>query len=151
MAANPAYTDALRLIARRELSELQLRQRLDRRNHSSEDIDAAVEALKANGSVDDARVAAIVARAATSRKRGKLRVLRDIRAAGIPSHLARRAADDLFHDVDADALLEAALRRRLKEGEPIADDRHYARLYRYLIGQGFEPDAIAALLRRYRS
>ena len=152
MAANPAYVDALRMVARRELSERQLRQRLARRNHASGDIDTAIDALKSQGSLDDARVAGMIARAAaTGRKRGKLRVIRQIEAAGIAPALARRAADEVFQQIDPDALLKGALEKRFRESDRIADDRHYARLYRYLIGQGFEPDAVAALLRRYRS
>ena len=152
MGANPAYADALRMIARRELSERQIRQRLARRGHAAHDVDTAIATLKAAGAVDDARVAAIIARAAVSvRKRGRLRVVRQIEAAGIAPDLARRAADEVFQEIDPEVLLQAALQKRLKGSGHITDDRHHARLYRYLIGQGFEADAVAALLRRYRS
>ena len=145
-----AYLDALRMIARRELSEAQVRQRLARRSHDPDDIDTAVARLKAEGSIDDVRVAGAIARTeATVRKRGRLRVRRRIEAAGISTTLAHRAADETFRDIDGDALMEAALRKRLR-GDGIADDRDYARLYRYLLGQGFEADTVAALLRRYR-
>jgi hypothetical protein len=33
----------------------------------------------------------------------------------------------------------------------IADDREFNRLYRYLIGQGFEPDRVLALLRKRKT
>lgn len=151
MADNPAYVDALRMLGRRELSEAQIRQRLARREHPQDQIDAAVEALKADRSLDDERVAGAIARTeAGVRKRGRLRVKRRIQAAGIASAVADRAVDETFRDIDGDALMEAALRKRLRGASRIADDREYARLWRYLVGQGFEADRVAALLRKFR-
>ena len=39
------YIDALKMLARRELSEAQVRQRLHRRGHSDDEIDAAIGRL----------------------------------------------------------------------------------------------------------
>jgi regulatory protein len=151
MAANPAYLDALRMLARRELSERQVRQRLGRREHPADQIDDAIERLKTDRAIDDARVATVIARTETTiRKRGKLRVKRRIEAAGIAPAVAAGAVDDVFRDVDPDALLNAALQKRLRGAERITDDRQYARLWRYLLRQGFEADRVAALLRKYR-
>ena len=139
------------MLARRELSEAQVRQRLARRDHPPGDIDDAVDRLKRDRSIDDERVAGVIARTETAvRKRGRLRVRRRIEAAGIASALAERAVDEVFREVDGDALLEAALRKRLRGAERITDDRQFARLWRYLLGQGFEADRVAALLRKYR-
>jgi SOS response regulatory protein OraA/RecX len=70
--------------------------------------------------------------------------------AGIAPKVAQRALQEVFDEVDADALLAAALQKRLRGRERIVDDREFQRLYRYLIGQGFEPDRVLALLRRHR-
>jgi regulatory protein len=151
MAAD-AYLSALRMLAVRELSEAQVRQRLARRGHAAEEVDAAVARLKAEGSIDDARVAAALARSETGlRKRGRLRVNRRLEAAGIAASVARRAVDQVFADIDADALIAAALEKRLRHRTTIADDREFQRLYRFLLGQGFESDRILALLRRRKS
>jgi len=53
----------------------------------------------------------------------------------------------VFDGLDPDALLEASLAKRLDERKPIADDAEFRRLYRYLIGQGFEADRIIAALK----
>jgi len=146
-----AYTDALKLLGRRELSEARLRQRLTRRQHDPDAIDAALDRLREEGSVDDARVAEAIARTQTSlRKRGKLRVRLEIERAGISAATARRVVDEVFADLDADSLLETALAKRLRPGQDIADDRAFNRLYRYLVGQGFDPDRVMALLRTRR-
>jgi regulatory protein len=149
--ANPAYVAGLKMLARRELSETQLRQRLGRKEFDPAAIDEAVGRLRAAGSLDDERVAGAIARMETGiRKRGKLRVRRRIEAAGISSAIAQRVVDDTFAEIDGDALLAAALDKRLRGRERIADDREYARLYRYLLGQGFESDRIGAALRRLK-
>ena len=139
------------MLARRELSEAQLRQRLVRREHDPTAIDDVVARLKADRSLDDARVAGVIARAETGlRKRGKHRVKRKIEAAGIASAIAQRAVDETFQDLDSEALMASALEKRMRGRETIEDDREFQRLYRFMIGQGFESDRVMALLRRLR-
>jgi regulatory protein len=141
----------LKMLARRELSESQVRQRLARREYEPDAIDAAIERLKDNRSLNDERVAGAIARMeAGIRKRGRLRVKRQIEAAGIASSIAQRAVDEVFQDVDPDALLAAALDKRLHGRDRIADQREFARLYRYLVGQGFESDRVLSALRKLR-
>jgi regulatory protein len=143
-----AYLDALRMLARRELSEAQVRQRLARREHRAEDIDAAVERLRAERAIDDARAAGAIARTQTAVKgRGRLRIVRQIEQAGISRELARRAADEAFESIDADAHIAAALDKRLRGRTRISDRAELSRLYRYLVSQGFDPDAAMRALK----
>jgi regulatory protein len=150
--AENAYVTALTLLARRELSEAQVRQRLSRRGFTPDDIDDAVTRLRQDGSLDDARVAAAIARSQLSlKKRGQRRVRREIEAAGIASALADRAVAEVYAEVDGEALLAAAIDRKLGTRR-LEDDREMARLYRYLVGQGFDSDrALAALKARRRT
>lgn len=149
--ARRAYTDALKLLTRRELSEAQLRQRLIRRKYDTDAVDAAIERLREERALDDVRVAEAIARSQTAlRRRGKLRVRLEIERAGIAAATARRVVDEVFADLDADALLDAALAKRLRPGHDIRDDRMFNRLYRYLVGQGFDPDRVMAVLRTRR-
>ncbi len=143
-----AYVDALKMLGRRELSEAQVRQRLARRGHEPDAIDAAIAHLRGERAIDDARVAEAIARSQTSiRRRGKQRVLRQIQSAGIAESTARRAVDEVFGGLDPDVLVEASLAKRLRGRERIADQAEFRRLYRYLIGQGFEPDRILRALK----
>lgn len=147
-----AYVNALKMLGRRELSESQVRQRLARKGHADEDIEAAVARLKAERAIDDLRVAAAIARTETAvKRRGRLRVRRQIEAAGIAPAIARQALDAVFDEVDDDALLQAAIGRRLRDGRLIQDDRELQRLYRYLVSQGFEADRVLQALRRRRA
>jgi regulatory protein len=146
-----AYVDGLKMLGRRELSEAQIRQRLARREHDPEAIDAAVARLLEERAIDDARVAGAIARTETGiRKRGRLRVRRKIESAGISPATARRAIDEVFGALDDEDLLESALAKRLRGGASIADQREFNRLYRYLVGQGFEPDRVLARLKKLK-
>src|SRR5216117_3935400 len=102
-----AYVDGLKMLARRELSEAQVRQRLARKAHSPADIDGAVARLREERAIDDARVAEAIARTETSlRRRGKLRVRMQIERAGIAKTVARKAVDDVFDTIDDDAQIQ---------------------------------------------
>jgi regulatory protein len=147
LAVSPAYLDGLKMLARRELSEKQVRQRLVRKAHDPDDIDAAIARLREERALDDTRVAAAIARVETSiRKRGKMRVRMQIERAGIAKRTANDAIDEVFSTIDDEALLQASLAKRLRGRETIADDRERQRLYRYLVGQGFESDRVLKAL-----
>jgi regulatory protein len=146
-----AYLDGLKMLARRELSEAQVRQRLVRKRHDPGAVDEAIARLVAERAIDDGRVAEAIARTETSiRRRGKLRVRMQIERAGIATAIAKQAVDAVFDTIDDDALLEASLQKRLRGRATIADDREFQRLYRYLAAQGFESDRIMRLLASRR-
>ncbi|OLE83501.1 MAG: hypothetical protein AUF76_06235 [Acidobacteria bacterium 13_1_20CM_2_65_9] len=146
-----AYVDGLKMLARRELSEQQVRQRLARKGHDQDAIDDAVTRLREERAIDDVRVAESIARTETSvKRRGKLRVRLQIERAGIGRGTAKRAVDGVFDAIDDDAQIEASLKKRLRGRETIADDREFQRLYRYLAGQGFEADRIMKVLTARR-
>jgi regulatory protein len=146
-----AYVDGLKMLARRELSEKQVRERLARQGHEPDEIEAAVTRLREERAINDARVAEAIARTETSiRRRGKLRVRLQIERAGIDRDTARQSVEDVFGAIDDDAHIEASLKKRLRGRETIADDREFQRLFRYLVGQGFESDRIVTLLKARR-
>ena len=139
------------MLGRRELSEAQIRQRLARRGHEPDAVDPAVERLRAERAIDDARVVEAIAHTETAvHGRGKLRVRRRIEQAGIAPAAARHAIDEVFDAIDDAALLEAALARRLRGRDRVAGETEFRRLFRYLVGQGFEPDRVMAALRKHR-
>ena len=162
-----AYVTALLLLARRELSEAQIRTRLARRAFAPDDIDAAVARLHAEHALDDRRTALACARTeAIVKRHGRLRALRAVEALGVDRGLARAAVAEAFEDVDEDALIAHALDRRLRsrrsqtttaEGqasghnaaEPDAtlEPAVARRLHRYLMAQGFDAGRVHAAIR----
>jgi regulatory protein len=140
------YVLALGWLARRELTEKQVRQRLARRGLEADAIDDAVARLKAGGALDDARVAGAFARTAVRLKgRGPLRLERDLQALGVDRAAARTAVREVLADTDEKTLARQALTRRWRRVDrPGPADA--ARLYRALLRQGFGPSAARAAL-----
>ena len=145
-----AYVDGLQLLGRRELSVKQLRERLLDRDHAAEDVDRAIALLLEHRALDDARVAAAYVRTALKMKgRGRLRIRRELQAMGIDAEVAGAALAEAFGDVDERALITQALQKRLR-GKKIASPAEYARVFQYLMRQGFPPDTVTAVLRAQR-
>src|SRR4051812_39272068 len=144
-----AYVDGLRLLGRRELSVSQLRARLLDREHASGDVDSAITHLLETRALDDARVARAFARTAAKVKgRGRLRVMRELHAMGISKEIAAEALAEVFADLDERALIRRALEKKLRGRRRTGDRAENARLYQYLMRQGFSPAGIVAALRQ---
>jgi regulatory protein len=140
------------MLARRELSEAQVRQRLIRKGYEAGEVDAAVERLVAERAIDDARVAEAIAHTETAvRRHGRLRVRRQIEQAGIAAATARRAIDAVFESLDDEALLSRALDKRLRGRDVVADEAEFQKLYRFLIGQGFDPERVLSALKKRKA
>ena len=140
------------MLARRELSEAQVRERLLRKGYEAGEVDAALERLVAERAIDDARVAEAIAYTETAvRRHGRLRVRRRIEQAGIAAATARRAIDAVFETLDDEALLDRALEKRLRGREVVADEAEFQKLYRFLIGQGFDPERVLSALKKRKA
>jgi len=143
-----AYVTALRLLARRELSEAQVRTRLGRREFESGAIDAAVARLQEERALDDRRTALACARTEAHVKRhGRRRALRTVEALGIDRELARAAVAEVFGEVDEDALIAQALEKKLRHGAGIEEAAVARRVHRYLLAQGFDAGRVHAAIR----
>jgi SOS response regulatory protein OraA/RecX len=139
------------MLARRELSEAQLRQRLIDRRHDATDVEDALRRLAAERALDDARVAAAMARTALHvRRLGPRRALRELRAAGIADAVASAAVDEAYAAIDASAQIEALVTRRLAGDSGPVDDKTAARVYRYLVSRGHDADLVTRALRQRR-
>ena len=151
MPERTAYVDALLLLGRRELSVQQLRERLRDREHPAEDVDRAIDLLLENRTLDDERVAAAYVRTALKVKgRGRLRIQRELQEMGIEKATAAAALAEAFGEVDERALIAKALQKKLHGKPKIASPAEYARVYQFLMRQGFSPAAVSAALRGHR-
>lgn len=138
------------MLSRRELSEAQVRARLARKEFEDDAIEAAVERLREDGTINDRRVALAAARLeSTVRHRGRARVLQKLRTLGIESGIAQAAVNAVFDEVDEGALLDRAFERRLRGQDPKdLDEKARGRIVRGLAAQGFPIEAILKRLRR---
>ena len=147
-----AYVDALNLLSRRALSSTECRDRLLARQHSEDNVDEAIARLVENGSLDDKRLAQAHARTAVEIKgRGRLRVVRELQARGVDKEVAAEAVGEVFGEKDERSLVARALQKKLRGRPRPADAAEYARLYQYLMRQGFTPAVVVEALRSMRS
>ena len=143
-----AYVTALRMLARRELSEAQVRTRLARKEFDAGAIDEAVARLQAVRALDDQRTALACARTEAHVKRhGRLRAQRTVEALGIDRGLARAAVTEVFGEVDEDDLIAQALDRKARTSPRGSAQQIARRLYRYLVAQGFDAGRANAAIR----
>jgi regulatory protein len=147
--ARSAYSAGLAMLARRELSEAQVRERLAGKDHDPEAIEAAVARLRDTGALDDGRVARSLARTeAQVRGRGRGYVLRRLQSIGIDADAARAAVDEVFGAIDEAALLDRAIARRLRGRDAtVRDQAQFRRLLNQLVRQGFQPSAVISALK----
>ena len=140
------------MLSRRALSVNECRDRLRDREHGEVEIEAAITRLLETGGLDDKKLAAAYARTAAEIKgRGRLRVIRELQARGVAKGIAAEAVGEVFGDKDERALVTKALQKKLRHrtGRPL-DAAEKARLYQYLMRQGFTPAVIVDSLRKLR-
>jgi regulatory protein len=142
----PLKARAIALLARREYSRAELRERLvaDRNATAAEtaSIDSVLEELAVLGYLSDARFAISVVRQ-KSGGYSKRAIGATLRARGVSSEAASEALAG--NDVDDQDAMVALWRRRF--GKAPADDREKARQVRFLQSRGFSLSAIFKLLR----
>ena len=137
------------MLARRELTVEGVRSRLRDREYSDTEISAAVDRLLETGALDDARVARAYARTAAAVKgRGRLRVVRELHAMGVARQTAAEAVAEVFADLDERTMIARALQKKLRGRTKLRDHGERARLYQFLMRQGFSTAAVAAALRK---
>jgi SOS response regulatory protein OraA/RecX len=69
---------------------------------------------------------------------------------GIEKDVAAQALAEAFGDVDERALINAALQKKLRGTQKIATPAEYARVFQFLMRQGFSPATVTAVLRSRR-
>ncbi len=137
---------ALAALARRALTEAEIRRKLSRKGVPDAAIDEVLARLRRLRYVDDREVAYNhAARRAREGRRGPLRVFRELLARGIDGELAREAVDAAYPREEDRERARAALSRLSPGGVP-RDPAERARLFRKMIRQGFAAGEVRALL-----
>ena len=137
----PAKDIALGLLARREHSLGELRQKLRQRGYASDEIDQALTELASDGYQSEARAAQARINAGLRRGHGPQRIRAALGAASL-------GKAEVAIDPDVDWLQRARelLTRKFGE-EPPAEAKEYARRARFLQARGYESEVIRKALR----
>jgi len=145
--ASPASTRAaaLRLLARRDYTTVEIRDRLEARGHDASRIDAAIDGLVRDGAIDDRRAAHAHVRVASRLKgRGVRRIRLELEARGLSKAIIDDALDEVSEEDAAAAIARVLSRRRVTRTSPLDERR---RAFQHLLRRGFPADAIARALR----
>lgn len=137
-----SYARALRLLARREHSEFELRHKLIGRNFTDAIVDAVVGQLVDQGLLSDQRFAEVYARGRFERGYGPLRIRAELRERGVSGALTEQMLAG-----QSCSWVESASRQRSKRfgRQPVGDYRERAKQMRFLQQRGFTSDQIQAV------
>ena len=142
------YDVALRALMRRAHSVQEMKRKLERRSENKLLVQLVMARLKESGLIDDARYAKQFARQRTeSRKQGKFRVARDLRARGIPDRHITEALEETAKTSDEGAMVRARIERKLRSYRGEIDERKMASIYGSLLRAGFSADVVRRELK----
>jgi regulatory protein len=145
MASKPEPTlksRAMRFLARREHTRVELRRKLASRAQEGEDVESLLDELTRKGWLSDARFAEQAARA-KSRRFGPLKLAHYLKSRGVGEEAI--AAGLQSAGADGLASLEAVWRTRFSA--PPVNEREKLRQVRFLQGRGFPVDDIFKFLK----
>jgi regulatory protein len=142
------YDVAVRALMRRAHSVHEMKQKLERRSDNKLLVQVVMARLKENGMIDDARYAKQFARQRTeSRKQGKYRVARDLRARGIPDRHISSALEEVAQTSDEAAMVRQRIERKLRSYRGEIGEKKMASLYGSLLRAGFSADVVRRELK----
>jgi regulatory protein len=142
-----AKQQAYRLLAYRNQTSSELRDRLQRRGYTAAIIDEVLRQLAADGYVDDRKLAMDWARYRLQAKPlGRRRLAWELQRRGVASESVEEVLREVYSEFDEVALAERAARKRLGSKELPHSPRERQRYARYLFSLGFEADTVATAL-----
>jgi regulatory protein len=136
---------AMRLLAARSRTEVELLRALERAKVPEADAKAAVARLRELRYMDDREVAAVRAKAFVEGGDAPRAAVRRLVRQGVNGQDARAAAEEARDGAGDDELAARALRKKLRGSVP-ADDGEKRRLLRWLIAKGHRAGAAARAL-----
>src|SRR5216684_5016132 len=142
------YEVAVRALMRRAHSVHEMKQKLERRSDNKLLVQLVMARLKENGQIDDAKYAKQFARQRTeTRKQGKYRVARDLRARGVPDRHIEAALKETAEQNDEGAMVRQRIERKLRSYRGEIDEKKMASIYGSLLRAGFSADVVRRELK----
>jgi regulatory protein len=133
-----AYQRALRRLAQRDQSEVELRRALGERGHTEEEIDEALDRLRAQRYVDDDAYAERFARSRLANQGlGRRRIRQGLRQRGLSPEKVEAGLRAALKDVSEDEVLDALARRYWAQRGRVEPARRLPRLWGFLLRRGF--------------
>lgn len=153
--SDACYLAALRILNYRFNSEAELRRKLRAKQFDRETIDATLGRLRDEKWLDDVRFAGAFARTRANKKVGRLRILRELQAAGVSEETASRAVlETIDSERETESLRDLAERRArilVRRHGPayLGTDEGRKKLAAYLLKQGYDSALVWEFIRAY--
>ena len=142
-----AKQQAYRLLAYRNRTSNELRDRLQQRGYTVAIIDEVLRQLASDGYLDDHKLALDWARYRLQAKPlGRQRLASELRRRGVPSESVKEVLREVYQEFDEVKLAERAARKRLGTGESPRSPRDRQRYIRHLLSLGFDTETVASAL-----
>ena len=137
---------------RRAHSVHEMKTTLARRTDNELLVRVVMARLKENGQLDDDRYAQQFTRnRMQSRKQGKFRIQRELRARGVADSVINSALEETATQNDPAVVVRERIERKLKSYRGEIDDKKIASIYGSLLRAGFPSDLIRTELKRVTS
>ncbi len=148
-SASDLFARALRILARRDHSEVELRQKLERYGFSAAVVDEVIERCYSYNYLDDERYAQAKSREMLRNGHGVgPKILLELRRRGIKESLAQTALQDASNEFPAEEVFRQQLERRFTNFDyAVASDKERQRLVSYFQRRGFDLGTIFSLLK----
>lgn len=147
-AADDCYVAAMRILNHRFNSEGELRRKLALKEFAADVVDATIERLRGEKWLDDERFAASYVRTRVRKGYGRLRIKRELSAAGIERETITRALSESVPDHDERAAALVSARKRLAVLRRRDDDALIrVKLAAYLVRQGYDSSLALDVVR----
>lgn len=147
------YLAAMRILAYRFNSEAELGRKLRAKRFERDVVDATIARLREERWLDDERFAGAFVRTRAGKRVGKLRILRELQAAGVDGESARAAvAQNLDPDREREQL-QALCGKRMRalarrHGEAwLTTDEGRNKLTVWLLNQGYDAALVQSVIR----
>jgi len=139
------YDRALNMLAFRARAAAELARALVRKGELKEHVDRAIDRLREQGLLDDARFAESFTRTKVlGAKQSRRRVQQDLARKGVDRAVSDAAIDTVFEEegVDQTAVVEEAARKKLRSLTKLDPVVRRRRLYAFLARRGYDADDI---------
>lgn len=143
------YNRALRLLARRSLPTIELRKKLLDLSGNESLVLSIIQDLDSCGYLDDRKFIETFVHSRRERRHfGRARVEMELRQKGLNPGLVAEVLEQVYPQGEDNVELEKALTKKLKALSAPIDAKKAARLYNYLLRQGFSADVVYREIRR---
>ena len=145
------YVSALRILKYRFNSAGELRRKLRAKGFERDIIDATITRLASEKWLDDARFAAAYVRTRSQKRKGRLRIRRELIGAGVSNDIIDRAVSENVDAEDEHARALALAEKRLavlsrRYGPEVVRNK----LTAYLLNQGYDAALVRDILKETR-